>query len=183
MSGSTGPTSALTPSDSPIKPGVPLCLVLQVPQMTASGCTPLAGAQVDPSHCDALGVYSDVQDPEFNTRGKKFLRGYQVTDANGQMQFLTIYPCWCQGRTVHIHFKVRTNPASQRGYKLTSQLYFDDAVTDQVHARQLYAQKGQRTLRNAQDGIFRDGGSQLLLPLTQEGQGYATTFHIGLWIE
>jgi hypothetical protein len=58
--------------------------------------------------------------------------------------------------------------------------YFDDAVTDQVHAQAPYASKGRRTMRNEQDGIFRVDGGQLLLPLTKEGTGYAGTFAIGL---
>ena len=168
------------PSDGTVKDGVPLRLVLQVSQVTGGACSPLVGAQVDLWQCDALGVYSDVRDPGFISSGAKFLRGYQVTDDNGSVQFTTIYPGWYQGRTVHIHFKVRTTPDSESGHELTSQFYFDDAITDQVHAQQPYAQKGQRTLRNAQDGIFRNGGSQLLLPLTQEGQGYAASFQLGL---
>lgn len=36
-----------------------------------------------------------------------FLRGYQVTDSNGAVEFTTIYPGWYSGRTVHIHYKIR----------------------------------------------------------------------------
>ncbi len=168
------------PSDGTVKEGVPLGLVFNVSQINSSGCTPLAGAQVDVWHCDALGVYSDATDPGFNTIGQKFLRGYQVTDANGTARFMTIYPGWYQGRTVHIHFKIRTDPDSQQGFEFTSQLYFDDSITDQVHAQAPYASKGQRTLRNDGDGIFQSGGDQLILQLTQDGEGYAATFDIGL---
>jgi protocatechuate 3,4-dioxygenase beta subunit len=170
------------PSDGTLVDGVPLRLVLQVAQVTASACSPLVGAQVDLWQCDALGNYSDEHDMSglFDTVGKKFLRGYQITDADGAVQFMTIYPGWYPGRTVHIHFKVRTAPDSQSGHGLTSQFYFDDALTDQVHAQPPYAAKGQRTLRNAQDGIFRNGGSQLILPLVQEAEGYAATFQLGL---
>jgi protocatechuate 3,4-dioxygenase beta subunit len=103
-----------------------------------------------------------------------------MTDASGRVSFQTIYPGWYTGRTVHIHFKVRTTPDSPSGYSLTSQLYFDDALTDQVHATAPYSQKGTRDTRNSNDGIYRDGGSQLTLPITQAGQGYASTFGIGL---
>jgi protocatechuate 3,4-dioxygenase beta subunit len=104
-----------------------------------------------------------------------------VTDENGTARFTTIYPGWYQGRTVHIHFKVRTDPASEQGHEFTSQLYFDDSITDRVHAQAPYASKGQRTLRNDGDGIFRDGGDELMLPLTEDGQGgYVGTFDIGL---
>ncbi|MEP0859677.1 twin-arginine translocation pathway signal protein, partial [Trichocoleus sp. DQ-U1] len=138
------------------------------------------GATVDIWHCDALGVYSDVRDFNGDTQGQKFLRGYQVTDANGTAEFVTIYPGWYPGRTVHIHFKIRTDSASGRGSEFTSQLYFDDALTDQIYAQSPYAAKGQRTQRNDGDGIFQDGGEELMLQLTQDAQGYVGTFDIGL---
>jgi protocatechuate 3,4-dioxygenase beta subunit len=169
------------PSDGLVKPGIPLRLAFRVSQITNS-CAPLPGATVDIWHCDALGVYSDVSDPNFNTKGKEFLRGYQVTDAGGTAQFTTIYPGWYQGRAVHIHFKIRMGAsAAGSAHVFTSQLYFDDALTDRVHAVAPYASKGSRTTRNAADGIFQSGGSQLLLNLTGDNtQGYAATFAIGL---
>lgn len=170
------------PSDGSVKEGVPLQLTLRVSRINRNSCTPLAGAVVDVWHCDALGVYSDVRDPGFSTIGKKFLRGYQVTDANGIVHFTTIYPGWYPGRTVHIHFKVRTEPESGRGYEFTSQLYFDDSITNRVHAQEPYSRKGQRTLKNNGDGIFRWGGNQLMLSLNRADQGYTATFDIGLQI-
>jgi protocatechuate 3,4-dioxygenase beta subunit len=167
------------PTTGEVKQGIPLQLAFAVSQVN-NGCTPLAGAQVDIWHCDAAGVYSDASDPGFNTKGQKFLRGYQVTDSNGKARFTTIYPGWYQGRAVHIHFKIRTNPASQAGYEFISQLFFDESITDQVHAQQPYAAKGQRTLLNEGDGIYRNGGSQLLIAPAKSGDGYAVTFDIGL---
>lgn len=168
------------PSDGSVKPGVPLRLVFRVSGIDGRSCTPLRGATVDIWHCDAMGVYSDVRDFNGDTQGQKFLRGNQVTDANGTVEFVTIYPGWYPGRTVHIHFKIRTDSASGRGSEFTSQLYFDDALTDRVHAQPPYAAKGQRTQRNDGDGIFQDGGDQLMLQLTQDAQGYVGTFDIGL---
>jgi hypothetical protein len=37
-------------------------------------------------------------------------------------------------------------------------------------------------MRNADDFLFRDGGSQLLIVPVQDAQGYAATFDIGLQI-
>lgn len=169
------------PTDGSVKQGVPLRLVFRVAELNGSVCRPLAGATVDVWHCDALGVYSDARDPLFgDTRGKKFLRGYQVTTAAGTAEFLTIYPGWYQGRTVHVHFKIRTASASSAHHEFTSQLYFDDTLTDRVHARPPYAGKGRRTMRNADDGIFRDGGTKLVLKVAKEGQGYAAAFDVAL---
>jgi protocatechuate 3,4-dioxygenase beta subunit len=172
------------PSDGSVKEGVPVHLGFHVSRIVGSACTPLNGAVVDMWQCDALGMYSDVQDISglFDTRGKKFLRGYQMADASGTAQFITIYPGWYPGRTVHVHFKIRTDPAAQRGFEFTSQLYFDEAITDQVHAQAPYATKGQRPLKNDRDFIFRSGGNQLMLPLTKDAQGYVGTFDIGLQI-
>jgi Dioxygenase len=152
-----------------------------VTRIDGSTCTPFEGALVDVWHCDAGGTYSDVQDSGFDTRGEQFLRGYQVTAADGTASFVTIYPGWYQGRTVHIHFKIRTDPDSTSGLEFTSQLFFDDALTDVVFAQQPYAAKGERTLRNAGDGIYQQGGSQLVLSVTDDGAGgYVATFEIGV---
>ena len=168
------------PADRSVKEGVPLNLVLRVSSVGGTGCVPLAGAMVDVWHCDAAGAYSDARDPGFNTVGKKFLRGYQVTDAGGAVRFTTIYPGWYEGRAVHLHFKVRTAAGADRTHEFSSQLYFDEAVTDRVHARAPYSARGRRTQRNSEDGLFRRGGSRLMLALTETSGGYAGEFSVGL---
>ena len=168
------------PSDGSVKSGTPLRLTFRVSSVGNNSCAALQGAMVDVWHCDALGVYSDVSDPRFSTVGKKFLRGYQVTDATGTASFTTIYPGWYQGRTVHIHFKIRTTAGAGVSHEFTSQLFFDDTLSDQVFAQAPYNSKGQRATRNNDDGIYRSGGSQLLLDVTRDSQGYAATFAIGL---
>jgi hypothetical protein len=97
------------PADGSIRQGALLALTFRVSALT-NACAPLGGASVDVWHCDALGVYSDVTDPSSSTVGKKFLRGYQVTDSAGVAQFTTIYPGWYQGRAVHIHGIRRRKP-------------------------------------------------------------------------
>jgi protocatechuate 3,4-dioxygenase beta subunit len=169
------------PSDGTIRQGALLALTFRVSQLTTA-CAPLGGASVDVWHCDAAGVYSDVSDPGFSTIGKKFLRGYQVTDSSGVARFTTIYPGWYQGRAVHIHFKIRSHTGSGAAYEFTSQLFFDDTITDQVYLRVPYSAKGRRTLRNDGDNIYRQGGSQLLLAPATSADGYSATFDIGLQI-
>lgn len=170
------------PSDGSVKPGVPLRLAFHVSRVSGTSCSPLSGAIVDIWQCDALGVYSDVRDMNagFDTRGKKFLRGYQTTDANGVAEFLTIYPGWYEGRTVHIHFKIRNDPASRRAQEFNSQLYFDESTTDQVYKLAPYNSKGRRNTTNDTDFIFRRGGKQLIPTLTKDSHGYAAKFEIGL---
>ena len=167
--------------DNSVKEGVPLTLNIVVASVGNNSCTPLEGAQVDIWHCDAQGQYSGVSDRGFETTGQDFLRGYQVTNASGGVQFQTIYPGWYSGRAVHIHFTIRTRGADGEDYQFTSQFFFDDSLTDQVHAQEPYASKGQRDTLNSTDNIFQGGGDQLLFNLQGDNaSGYTGTMNIGL---
>jgi protocatechuate 3,4-dioxygenase beta subunit len=170
------------PSDGSIKDGLQLALTFNVSQVGAT-CSPLVGATLDVWQCDALGVYSGVTDAVigFHTVGLKFLRGYQVTDSSGVARFVTIVPGWYQGRTVHIHFKIRTAAPTGGTYEFTSQLFLDDMLIDQILAQPPYSAKGaQRDTTNANDMHFASGGDQLLLAPSEAAQGLAATFAIGL---
>lgn len=173
------------PSTGAISEGTTLQLALRAFQVSSAGCVPLANAAVDIWHCDAAGVYSDSQDPGFDTTGQLFLRGYQLTDENGICAFTTIYPGWYQGRAVHIHFKVQGDAGNGQHYEFTSQFFFDETMTDQVHAEEPYASEGYRTLLNEGDGIFQDGGDELILNVTptDDGSGYIATFDIGIQLD
>jgi Protocatechuate 3,4-dioxygenase beta subunit len=170
------------PSDGTTVAGSPLLLAFVVSRISGGACAPLAGAQVDVWQCNAAGVYSDVKDPAFNTIGKKFLRGNQVTGTSGHAIFKTIYPGWYEGRAVHIHFKIRAAEIATAKV-FTSQLYFNDALTDEVHKAAPYVKPGKRT-RNEADAIYNDGtGKQLMLPVRPDDiHGYSGVFRIALKI-
>jgi protocatechuate 3,4-dioxygenase beta subunit len=76
-----------------------------------------------------------------------------------------VYPGWYRGRTVHIHFKVHLDNRTL----LTSQLFFDEAVTEKVYAREPYSVHTGRDAFNRTDSIFDD---QLMLTLRGDGDGY-----------
>jgi protocatechuate 3,4-dioxygenase beta subunit len=141
------------------RPGTPLVFALRVRE--AEVCAPVENAIVDIWHCDAGGVYSGFEAGE----GERFLRGAQATNGEGIAKFTTIYPGWYQGRTIHIHAKVHLD----RQTVLTTQLYFDDAVSDRVLAASAYRGRGERTRRNDADGIF---DPSLVLTLERSGDGY-----------
>lgn len=156
------------------KQGTPLTLTFNVSQVSDSACTAYEGVTVEIWHCDAIGDYSGVSDPSFDTSGQTWLRGAQVTDADGVATFTSIYPGWYSGRAVHIHFKV--HPTEELVF--TSQLFFDDALSQQVFSQEPYAENGTTpdTL-NGTDSIYQE---LLLLSATESGDGIAATFPIGI---
>ena len=173
------------PASGEIKPGIPLVLNINVSALQDGVCTPLPEAVVDIWHCDAGGVYSGVKAGRMqpvDTSALKFLRGYQVTDGAGKASFLTIVPGWYQGRTTHIHFKVRCKGLNREDYEFTSQLYFDDAFSQLIYTHGVYIRDSAQGTTNRNDGIFRHGGEQLMLrpvPL-DSGSGYLASFDIAL---
>jgi protocatechuate 3,4-dioxygenase beta subunit len=163
------------PSDGSVKPGVPLTLTITVLRADAA-CVPAPGIRVDVWHCDAGGLYSD--ESANGTVGMKFLRGYQTTDDSGVVRFATIYPGWYMGRTIHVHFRIRAFDGATTTTNFTSQLFFDDTVSDQVLARAPYNTRGSRDTTNANDTIYR---AATLLALTDDGSGgYVGTFDVAL---
>jgi protocatechuate 3,4-dioxygenase beta subunit len=166
------------PANGSITPGVPFTLELAIVGVAGTRCAALPGAIVDIWHCDASGVYSDVDAGRGRT---KFLRGYQITDATGRVRFTTIYPGAYAGRAVHIHFKVRPQDAS-RNVEFTSQLYFDDAMTDRVHAMKPYPGASVARTRNERDGLYRRGGRALTLDVAAADGGFAAAYDVGIRI-
>ena len=139
------------PSTGAARAGTPLALTIKVQNLSSAGCAPLTGAYVDIWHCDAKGIYSD--EPSYNpgggtgtvvTSGQKFLRGYQITDENGQVQFTTIYPGWYSGRTIHIHVRVRTYSGMTVLSNFVTQIFFDETVNNTSGRIHLLAQLGAR---------------------------------------
>ncbi|MEO6082002.1 MAG: twin-arginine translocation pathway signal protein [Umezawaea sp.] len=165
------------PSDGTTVAGTKLTLNLSVLKVTSS-CASLQGATVDLWQCDAYGRYSDVADN--NTVGKKFLRGYQVTNSSGLATFVTILPGWYTGRTVHFHIMVRTRTTSGSTYKFTSQLFFTEEFKAVYLKQQPYLSHGVPNTTNSSDGIYRNGGSQMLLTPAKVSDGYTADFAIGL---
>jgi len=159
--------------------GVPLELTINV-FSADDGCDAYSGAIVDIWQCNAQGSYSDISATgNGNTSGETWLRGLQETDANGQVKFTTIYPGWYQGRTIHIHLKVRTFSGDTATYNFNTQLFFSESITNQVLSNvTAYARSGTRGTTNSNDGIF---DSDMIVPLSGNyTDGYAGTIDIGL---
>jgi protocatechuate 3,4-dioxygenase beta subunit len=180
-----------------VQEGIPLRLVINVYDVdgddgggSEGSCIPLRGALVDIWHSNSQGIYSGIE--QQGTTGQNFLRGNQVTDENGTVQFTTVYPGWYEGRAIHIHIKVRTLEGSNENFEWTSQFYLNDSITEQVHTQPPYSDHGQPDITNQEDMIYTgpstDGliqsntGEHLMLNMTrdeeEEGQGYIGTFDV-----
>lgn len=146
--------------------GVPLNVVLAI--VSASTCSPLAGAAVYLWHCDREGRYSLYTQGVTN---QNYLRGVQEADGSGRVTFQSIYPGCYAGRWPHIHFEVYPTLSAAtnvRNKTATSQIALPKTANDLVYATAGYEQSvrnaAQVTL--ASDGIFRDGSSLELATTT-----------------
>ncbi|MFL6038369.1 MAG: intradiol ring-cleavage dioxygenase [Gaiellaceae bacterium] len=154
------------------RPGAPL--VLRTFVVDASTCKPIRNAAVDIWHADAAGIYSGFGAGASN---RTFMRGIQRTNAKGLAEFRTVYPGWYQGRTVHIHVKVHVGGNVAH----TGQLYFSDALTGRVYVRAPYSARPNRTTRNADDMIYRNGGRRSLVTVKKNSAGvYVATITMGV---
>jgi protocatechuate 3,4-dioxygenase beta subunit len=153
--------------------GTPLRLALRV--RDAEACAPLPDAVVDVWHCDAAGRYSGFEAATTGAGGgagagggrtdrETYLRGAQVTNRDGIVEFRTLYPGSYPGRTVHVHAMVHLD----RTTVLTTQLYFDEGMTERVYARPPYGGSAARDTRNATDAFY-DAALELELDRTGDG--------------
>jgi protocatechuate 3,4-dioxygenase beta subunit len=137
--------------------GLPLRLSFLV--VRADGCTPVPNASVDIWHSGSDGIYSafntgTVCNPgTMDVKSEMFCRGVQTTGEDGRVDFSTVFPGWYTRRTIHIHFTVNLNGRAS----VTSQLYFEDALSDEVLAQGEYQARGKRDTTNASDSTFKSG--------------------------
>jgi protocatechuate 3,4-dioxygenase beta subunit len=167
------------------RPGVPVDLRITVVDTTT--CQPVANAAVDVWHCDANGVYSGVQGD-----AGRFLRGIQLSNAEGVATFRTIYPGWYQGRAIHIHLKVHVDgQASGTAYDgghvaHTGQLFFPEDANVELEQVSPYREDGTGRVVNGDDSIYRQAGgtaAEVELMPVQAGSfdgGFTATIAVGI---
>lgn len=156
--------------------GIQLNLRLKV--LGLSNCQPMQNVRVNIWHCDKDGSYSGYNNNmNPGQAGLTYLRGYQITDANGEVDFITIFPGWYSGRICHIHFQVYISSS----YAAISQLSFDIPTKNalyQTHA-DVYT-KGVDPQTFNSDNIFSDGYTYQIATLTPNTTtgGYDSYFEV-----
>lgn len=150
------PSSLVTGNIVSDRSGVPFTVKITI-NNTKNNCAALAGAIVDIWHCDADGNYSEYGGTGMqstNYSSVHFLRGRQVSDANGLVTFSSIFPGWYSGRAPHIHVHVYSASGSSL---LITQIAFPTDVCDTVYTTATtYYKKGKQDTSNASDTVFSD---------------------------
>ena len=139
----------------------------------ADNCEPMPNVRVNVWHCDRDGNYSGYA--AMSSEGLTYCRGYQMTDANGECEFVTIVPGWYPGRVTHVHFQVFVS--SQ--YSVVSQWTWPhDAVVDAVSAHPDLYPEGPDPLTPGQDGVFADGFELQMADLAwdEDAQEYVSLY-------
>jgi protocatechuate 3,4-dioxygenase beta subunit len=156
--------------------GVPFTLTLYVLDAKNS-CAGMKDVQVDIWHCNAKGIYS--AESSESTTDESWLRGYQLTDANGMVQFTTIIPGWYAGRTTHIHLRLRsTYDSTETGGTNTMQLFFDQTLIDTLASSvSPYSTEGANPTTNASDHVYsnEESGTTLMTLAGSTTAGYTAT--------
>jgi protocatechuate 3,4-dioxygenase beta subunit len=147
--------------------GLPVRLALRI---VDANCQPVKGATVDVWHTSAAGVYSAMAAGTFcnptqeDLSKRHFSRGVQTTDANGRVDFNTVFPGWYSSRTIHIHFRVRIGDTAM----VTSQLFFEDALADEIIKNHVdYGARPNRDTTNKTDTVLPWTGQEAFILSTR----------------
>lgn len=160
---------------SNVAPGLPVTFAIQLVNTNAS-CAPLAGYAIYIWHCTQSGQYSLYDLPSEN-----YLRGVQVTDANGLATFTTVFPGCYAGRWPHIHFEIYPTLASATSYAnkvLTSQFALPSATCNTVYnltSGYTSSRSNFLSLSLASDNVFGNNTSAQLAAMTPVFTGDATS--------
>ncbi|SDD70097.1 Dioxygenase [Nocardioides lianchengensis] len=166
---------------SGVAEGVPTTVRLKVYDLNGDDITVLSGAAVYLWHCDRNGDYSMYSEAVVD---ENYLRGVQETDADGMVEFTTIFPAAYSGRWPHMHFEVYQSLADATTYtnKLrTSQLAIPEATCDEVYATEGYEQSATNMEQTPldSDNIFSDGYSLQMAKATGSiDEGYTLTLNV-----
>jgi protocatechuate 3,4-dioxygenase beta subunit len=169
-------------SASGVADGVPMTIRMKVYDLDGEDATVLAGAAVYVWHCDRDGEYSMYSD---TVGDENYLRGVQEADADGVVEFTSIFPACYPGRWPHIHFEVYRSlaEATSAGSKLrTSQIAIPQDVCEEVYGgAEGYDQSVTNLAQVSLDSdmVFADGHSLQLGKVTGSlDEGYTIALNV-----
>ncbi len=168
-------------SASGVAEGVPLTIRMKVYDLDGDDATVLTGAAVYLWHCDREGRYSMYSK---GVEDENYLRGVQATDAEGVVEFTSIFPAAYSGRWPHVHFEVypSLDDATSGSNKLrTSQMALPEDVCATVYEADGYDDSvgnlSQTSLDT--DNVFSDGYSLQMAKVTgSNDDGYVATLNV-----
>ncbi len=159
-----------------VQPGQQIVLVIDVFEQRSDNCRPVDGARVEIWSAGFDGNYSG--DKATTGDLSTFLRGYQVSE-DGRVTFTTMFPGWTEKRAPHINVRVLTSSSDKQPIVVNTQLFFDEAIIDDVYANSPYDKRAKdRKVKTKDDPIFKAGG--LLVDVVREAQTLRGTVTIGL---
>ena len=146
-----------------------------------ASCAPLSGYAIYIWCCDRQGLYS-----LYTVAAESYLRGVQVTDANGQVTFKLIFPGCYSGRWPHIHFEVYSslsNATSGRYASLISQLALPSAICTAVYADAATYPSSSRNFTQlgslSNDNVFGDNTAAQNTAMTPTMTGATAAGYVG----
>lgn len=163
--------------------GIDLDLNITIRNVNDS-CNILEGAIVDVWHCDKDGNYSEYGGTGMqstNYTNNHFLRGRQISNSNGVVEFATIFPGWYSGRSTHIHVHIYDADGDSL---LVTQIAFpegDNSAVVRVNAATEYGYtKGMSGYTyHSQDNVFGDGVEEELASVSGSvDEGFTLTHDI-----
>lgn len=166
--------------------GIAMTFTITVVNVNAT-CAPLAGYAVYLWHCDRTGNYSLYG----SAAGESYLRGVQVTDANGQVTFTTIFPACYDGRWPHMHFELFSTLSNALGGRyaiLTSQFAMPAGSCTTAYADTTTYPSSQSNFARvalSSDNVFGDNTTAQLAQMTptitgSPATGFTATAVIGV---
>lgn len=136
---------------------------LEMQFIDTTTCAPIENLVTDIWACNSTGVYSGIDAAQAAGEGglnSTFLRGIQITDAEGVVEFDTIFPGHYTGRATHEHVVTHLNATilpngtvqADTGYvNHIGQLFFDESIRSAVEATYPYNTNTQAVVLNNDD--------------------------------